>query len=90
MKGYLSATLPVAFIICASATGASTQSAVTSIQAPPTLATWSTRVMNDLKRGLRVRNDLGARGPSEGLVTVKFNCSENGAPSKIELLKSIG
>ncbi|MBB4861026.1 TonB family protein [Novosphingobium chloroacetimidivorans] len=88
MKSYIAAALAVAF-----ATGGASafaQSTVTGIQAPPTLAAWSSRLMNDLNKGLRVRDELGAKGPSEGIVAVKFNCSESGAPSKVELLKSSG
>lgn len=54
------------------------------------LTTWSARVMDDVTRGMRVRDDLGALGPSEGIVAVKFNCSESGAPAGVELMKSSG
>lgn len=56
----------------------------------PSLAAWSQRVMANLNQGMRVRDDLGAQGPREGIVAVKFNCSETGAPAGVELLDSSG
>lgn len=60
------------------------------LTAPPSLAVWSKKVMTDLDRQLQIRNDRTVHGSRTGIVAVKFNCSESGAPATVELLHSSG
>ncbi|MFC6621812.1 energy transducer TonB family protein [Novosphingobium panipatense] len=57
---------------------------------PPTLASWSDRVFKDIDREIRYPEPFGPQRPSSGVVAVKFNCSESGAPAGVALLKSSG
>lgn len=61
-----------------------------AIVAPPTLASWSERVFRDLSRNIKLPVPIGNLPQSTGIVAVKFNCSESGAPAGIELSKSSG
>ncbi|WP_159871577.1 energy transducer TonB [Novosphingobium sp. 9U] len=90
MKRNLEAAGAAAFFICAYAAHAEAPLSGAAMQTSPSLANWSARVITDLNKGLRVRDDLGSLGPSQGIVAVKFNCSESGAPADVKLLKSSG
>lgn len=69
---------------------AEAQSVEPSLVAPPTLTVWSNRVFNELDKHLRVLPSVGPEGPQTGIVAVKFNCSESGAPAGVSLLRSSG
>ncbi|WP_312313119.1 energy transducer TonB family protein [Sphingobium yanoikuyae] len=56
--------------------------------APPTLDRWVERTGNILSNRLRYPTILS--GPEEGIVQVKFACSDSGAPAGIALLNSSG
>lgn len=60
------------------------------IVSPPTLAIWSERVFADISRKIKYPEPLANLPVSTGVVAVKFNCSESGAPAGIELSKSSG
>lgn len=77
--------------------GAAATSSVASGEAPvagsataPTLAAWSTRVFRDLDHQLISPVGLFGREPPTGIVAVKFNCSESGAPAGVAVYKSSG
>ncbi|WP_340315956.1 energy transducer TonB family protein [Rhizorhabdus argentea] len=55
-----------------------------------TLAQWSSRVTRALEHGLSYPPGLFGRASNEGVVTVKFNCSDNGSPAAVALEKSSG
>lgn len=56
----------------------------------PSVERWSAKVFNDLSRKIQYPVPLGIAQPSEGIVSVKFNCNESGQPSGIQLLNSSG
>jgi TonB family protein len=66
------------------------QSTTVAVAAPPSLAAWSKRVFRDLDRVLVDPSVLPGRSPETGIVAVKFNCSERGAPAGVALYKSSG
>lgn len=57
---------------------------------PPTLAAWSTRVFDKMARETKYPQPIGPMPASTGIVAVKFNCSEGGAPENVTLYKSSG
>jgi TonB family protein len=63
---------------------------VLSVVAPPTLSAWSQDVFRHLARQMRYPYSMGSGGANEGIVAVKFNCSESGAPAGVELYKTSG
>ena len=56
----------------------------------PSLEAWSAKVFKDLDQGLRYPSSLAGMPVHTGVVAVKFNCSETGAPAGIEIQKSSG
>jgi TonB family protein len=68
----------------------SDQSNVMSVVAPPTLSAWSQNVFRHLERRMRYPTAMGSVAANEGIVAVKFNCSESGAPAGVELYKTSG
>ncbi|WP_162792222.1 energy transducer TonB [Novosphingobium sp. P6W] len=56
----------------------------------PSLDAWSSKVFKDLDQGLRYPSSLAGMPVHTGVVAVKFNCSETGAPAGIEIQKSSG
>lgn len=54
------------------------------------LALWSSRVTRALEQGLSYPSGLLGKASNEGVVTVKFNCSDNGSPGSVALEKSSG
>lgn len=57
--------------------------------AAPTLVAWSQRVFGDLNDGFRYPAATEWTA-FEGVVTVKFNCSDSGAPANVALFQSSG
>ncbi|MDB5662845.1 MAG: TonB family protein [Sphingomonas bacterium] len=55
-----------------------------------TLAAWSARVIDGVGRHLDYPRGTFSQQEMEGIVRVKFLCSETGAPDGIEVLKSSG
>jgi TonB family protein len=55
-----------------------------------TLAEWTGRMNLMLDREIRRAYPSVSRGTTQGVVRVKFNCSEDGRPDKVTLLKSSG
>jgi len=55
-----------------------------------TLAQWSSRVTRALEHGLSYPPGLLGKASNEGVVTVKFNCSDSGSPAAVALEKSSG
>lgn len=53
------------------------------------LAEWSKRMQTELERNLVYPVAFGGQR-LDGVVRVKFNCSDNGRPDKVTLLKSSG
>jgi len=54
----------------------------------PEIATWADRISAQLDANLE--RSAGPVGDASGLVTVKFNCTEDGKASNIAVLKSSG
>lgn len=54
-----------------------------------TLAEWTQRMQSELQRQMVAPTGVYDQ-LSEGAVRIKFNCSEDGRPSKVTLLKSSG
>ena len=76
-----------ALVVAAASSSASAQSTIVAVNAPPTLAAWSKRVFNDLEGQLTYPTPA-FRDANAGIVAVKFNCSDSGAPASVALLKS--
>ena len=58
--------------------------------ATPTLATWSRHVFENLSDVTTYPRPVAGRPDNTGIVAVKFNCSESGAPENVVLYKSSG
>ena len=56
----------------------------------PTLAAWSSRVFEDLSRVTKYPGGIGNLPAPEGVVGIKFNCSESGAPENVTLVEKSG
>jgi protein TonB len=56
----------------------------------PTLAAWSNRVFDDLGKVTKYPAGIGNLPTPEGVVAVKFNCSESGAPENVTLVEKSG
>ena len=56
----------------------------------PTLAAWSDRVFDDLGKVTKYPGAIGNLPTPEGVVAVKFNCSESGAPENVTLVEKSG
>lgn len=76
-----------AFVVAAAASSASAGPATIAVSAPPTLAAWSKRVFRDMEGQLTYPTP-SFRDANAGIVAVKFNCSDSGAPASVSLLKS--
>ena len=70
--------------------GAHSDTMVKADTLPPTLIGWSDRVFNDISARLRVHQGMGVNRTPSGIVAVKFNCSETGAPADVAIYKSSG
>lgn len=55
-----------------------------------TLAAWTGRMNVMLDREISRSSAIWSKVANEGVVRVKFNCSENGRPDKVTLLKGSG
>lgn len=60
------------------------------VTAPPTFLIWSTRVFGGIQDHLSYPQRAGPVLPNQGIVSVKFNCSESGAPADVALYQSSG
>lgn len=56
----------------------------------PTLAAWSNRVFDDLGKVTKYPAAIGNLPTPEGVVGIKFNCSESGAPENVTLVEKSG
>ena len=56
----------------------------------PTLAAWSDRVFDDLAKVTKYPAPIGNLPTPEGVVAVKFNCSDSGAPENVTLVEKSG
>ncbi len=90
------ATIAACALVSASATAGSTDGPATAtagsdiVVLAPSVEAWSTKVFGDIDRNLRYPTPLLGMPLSEGMVAVKFNCSETGEPAGIELSSSSG
>lgn len=93
MKSSASTAAAVAALLLTTASvdaGAQSSIIVSAQSRPPTLAVWSERVFRDIDKRLRVREGIATNRIPSGITSVKFNCSETGAPAGIALYKSSG
>ena len=60
------------------------------VAAPPTLDTWSNHLFKLLDRRISYPAPLFGQAVNTGIVTVKFHCSDTGAPAGVTLFKSSG
>ncbi|WP_159975937.1 MULTISPECIES: TonB family protein [unclassified Novosphingobium] len=56
----------------------------------PSLEAWSSKVFKSLNQKLRYPSSISGMPDHTGVVAVKFNCGETGAPEGIEIQKSSG
>ena len=55
-----------------------------------TLAAWSNRVFDDLGKVTKYPGGIGNLPTPEGVVGIKFSCSESGAPENVTLVEKSG
>lgn len=78
------------FALLGGASAGQAETDTLSVIAPPSLQVWSETVLQQFERKVRYPEPIANLPTSEGMVAVKFNCSESGAPADVQLLKTSG
>jgi TonB family protein len=95
MKLTTMTALPLAALLCTTLLPAATSAAqqdivVTASPREAALIDWSKRVEQNLQDRMHYPRTLGRGSNVEGLVDVRFVCTENGTPDKIAIARSSG
>lgn len=89
-KFVAAAVVGLALCVAPSGGRAETETDTLSVIAPPSVQNWSENVFQQFERKVRYPAPMGTMPASEGIVAVKFNCSEDGVPSQVQLYKTSG
>lgn len=89
-KFVATAVLGLALSVTPSGGRAETETDTLYVVAPPSVKNWSENVFRQFESKVRYPAPIGTFQPSEGIVAVKFNCSESGAPSDVQLYRTSG
>ncbi len=63
---------------------------ITVVGKPLTLAAWSEGITSKLERNLKYPSPMGMMRPASGIVSIRFHCSETGAPSDVVVYRKSG
>lgn len=89
-KMFAATILGLAMAVTPSGGRAETDMDTLSVIAPPSVKVWSENVFRQFESKVVYPTPLGTFPASEGIVAVKFNCSEDGAPADVQLYRTSG